>query len=220
MSTRTLPLTDSLYAYLLQYSLREPPLFKELREETAKLPSSACQISPEQGQFMGLLIKLLNAKKAIEIGVYTGYSSLCVAQALPSTGKLIACDISEDWTQLAKHYWKLAQLENKIDFRLAPAADTLEKLLENNEQDSFDFIFIDADKENYSLYYEKSLKLLRKGGIIAIDNVLWDGAVADHSKQDSSTCAIRALNEKVLHDDRVDISLVPIADGLTLALKK
>jgi len=169
---------------------------------------------------MGLLIKLLNAKKAIEIGVYTGYSSLCIAQALPSTGKLIACDISEDWTQLAKHYWKLAQLENKIDLRLAPAADTLDKLLENNEQDSFDFIFIDADKENYSLYYEKSLALLRKGGMIAIDNVLWDGAVADHSKQDNSTCAIRALNEKVFHDKRVDISLVPIADGLTLALKK
>lgn len=221
MSTKTLNITDELYQYLLRYSLRESPIQQTLREATAKLPSAQMQIAPEQGQLMGLLIQLMNAKKTIEIGVFTGYSALTVALALPPDGKIIACDINEEWTAIAKDYWQQAGVANKIELRLAPALETLDQLLHRKDlHESFDFVFIDADKAHYSLYYEKSLKLIRKGGLIAIDNTLWGGDVANPEIKNASTQAIRALNEKILKDERVTMSLVPIGDGLTLVLKR
>ncbi len=219
MSNRTLCVTENIYDYLLSVSLREPLLAKRLREETAIDDNANMQIAPEQGQFMALLIHILGASKALEIGVYTGYSSLWTAMALPDDGKLIACDINHDWTAIARRYWEEAGIAHKIDLRLAPASDTLSGLMESGEGGSFDFIFIDADKRHYSLYYEQCLKLARPGGIIAVDNVLWGGAAADLDIEDEETLAIRAFNNKIHHDSRVEISLVPIADGLTLARK-
>lgn len=178
------------------------------------------QIAPDQGQFMALLIQLIGAKKALEVGVFTGYSSLCIALALPSDGKLIACDISEEYTSIAKRYWKKACVTDRIDLRIAPALETLDQLLADGQANTFDFAFIDADKENYSNYYERALQLVRPGGLIAVDNVLWGGAVADPSVQDESTQAIRAFNQKLQWDERVSLSLVTIADGLTLAMKR
>jgi len=214
MSSHTLNLTPAVYQYLLQLSLRETPVQQALRETTAKLPNAVMQISPEQGQFMGLLIQLMGAKKTLEIGVYTGYSALAVALALPLEGQIIACDVDEAWTDIAKTFWQKAGVENKIELHLAPAIETLDWLLAQPAQhQSFDFAFIDADKAHYSLYYEKSLKLLRKGGLIAIDNTLWDGDVAKPEINDASTQAIRALNEKILHDERVTLSLLPVGDG-------
>jgi caffeoyl-CoA O-methyltransferase len=178
------------------------------------------QIAPEQGQFMALLAQLLGAKKTLEIGVFTGYSSLCVALALPPEGKIVACDVSEEYTATARRYWEVAGVAGKIDLRIAPALQTLDQLLAACEAGTFDFAFIDADKDNYDGYFELSLQLVRTGGLIAIDNVLWGGRVADPQVQDSSTQAIRAFNEKLHRDQRVTLSLVPIADGLTLALKR
>jgi caffeoyl-CoA O-methyltransferase len=203
---------------MVSVSLREPQILRELRDETAQDEHAKMQISPEQGQFMGLLVHLFGAKKTLDIGTYTGYSSLCIAQALPDDGRLVACDISREWTDIARRYWQKAGVEQKIDLRLASALKTLQGLLEGREQD-FDFAFIDADKTNYDGYYEYCLQLVRPGGLIAIDNVLWDGAVADNSINDDDTKAIRALNKKIHADPRVEISLVPIADGLTLARK-
>ncbi len=178
------------------------------------------QIAPEQGQFMALLIQLIGATKTLEIGVFTGYSSLCVALTLPPTGKIVACDVSEEFTAIARRYWQTAGVADKIDLRLAPALETLDQLLASGQAETFDFAFIDADKENYDRYYERSLQLVRPGGLIAIDNVLWSGEVADPQVHDNNTLAIRALNDKLHHDERVTLSLVPIADGLTLALKR
>ncbi len=178
------------------------------------------QIAPEQGQFMALLIQLIGATKTLEIGVFTGYSSLCVALALPPTGKIVACDVSEEYTAIARRYWQKAGVTDKIDLRLAPALETLDQLLASGQAETFDFAFIDADKENYDHYYERSLQLVRPGGLIAIDNVLWFGQVADPQVQDNNTLALRALNDKLHHDERVTLSLVPIGDGLTLALKR
>ncbi|MBZ8179948.1 class I SAM-dependent methyltransferase [Oscillatoria salina] len=220
MSKKTLNLNEQLYDYLLATSLREPEILRQLREETDKLPGSQMQIAPEQGQFMALLVQLLGAKKTLDIGVYTGYSSLSVALALPAEGKVIACDTSEESVAIAQRYWKLAAVADKIDLRLAPALETLETLLAGGEAETFDFVFIDADKANYPNYYEKSLQLIRQGGLIAVDNVLWGGKVADSSIQDRRTQNIRDFNQKLLQDERVVISLVPIADGLTLALKR
>jgi caffeoyl-CoA O-methyltransferase len=220
MSSRTLPLTDRLYDYLLATSLREPPLLAELRAETARLPMAGMQISPEQGQFMAFLVETIGASRTLEVGTFTGYSALCVALALPAGGKVIACDISEEFTAVGRRYWQRAGVADKVDLRLAPALDTLGSLLANGGAGSFDFAFIDADKREYDGYYEAVLKLLRPGGIVAIDNVLWDGAVADPARQDDDTRAIRALNEKVKADSRVSLSLVPIGDGLTLARKR
>jgi caffeoyl-CoA O-methyltransferase len=203
---------------MVSVSLREPQILRELRDETAQDEHAKMKISPEQGQFMGLLVHLIGAKKTLDIGTYTGYSSLCIAQALPDDGRLVACDISREWTDIARRYWQKAGVEQKIDLRLASALKTLQGLLEGREQD-FDFAFIDADKTNYDGYYEYCLQLVRPGGLIAIDNVLWDGAVADNSINDDDTKAIRALNKKIHADPRVEISLVPIADGLTLARK-
>jgi caffeoyl-CoA O-methyltransferase len=177
------------------------------------------QIAPEQGQFMALLVRLTQAKKALEIGVFTGYSSLSIALALPPDGTLTACDVSEEYTAIARRYWQQAGVNDKISLHIAPALDTLEQLLATGQAETFDFVFIDADKQNYLNYYESSLQLVRRGGLIVIDNVLWDGAVADPQNQEPTTLAIRQLNQKLRDDTRIDLSLVPIADGLTLALK-
>ena len=218
MSNKTLCITKELYNYMLSISLREPDVLRELRNETAQDENANMQISPEQGQFMGLLVKLLGAKQTIDLGVYTGYSSLCIGLALPSDGRVIACDINREWTDIARRYWRKAGVEDKIELRLAPAQQTLEDLLEQGV-DIFDFAFIDADKKNYDMYYEYCLQLIRPGGLIAIDNVLWDGAVADAAINDADTVAIRNLNQKIHTDSRVEISLVPIADGLALVRK-
>jgi predicted O-methyltransferase YrrM len=220
MANRTIDLTERLYDYLLKVSVREPPLLAELREETAKLPLAIMQISPEQGQFMALLVELIGARRAIEVGTFTGYSALCVALALPPRGKLIACDISDEFTSVGRPYWARAGVAGKIDLRLGPALETLRGLLAEGAAGSFDFAFIDADKKEYDGYYEAILKLLRPGGLMAIDNVLWGGAVADSRKRDADTVAIRALNKKLRDDERVSLSLLPIGDGLTLARKR
>lgn len=220
MSHKTLNLNSQLYEYLLSVSLREADILKELRHETAKHPMGKMQISPEQGQFMALLIQLMGAKKTLEIGVFTGYSTTVVALALPENGKIVACDKDQEFTDIARKYWQKAGIEGKIDLKIAPALETLQQLIEKGEAETFDFAFIDADKSNYDSYYEKSLILVRKGGIIAIDNVLWSGKVADSTIQDNRTTKIRALNEKIYQDSRVNLSLLPIGDGLTLAMKK
>ena len=216
---KTFALPDHVYRYLLSASLREPGILRKLRDETAKDPMARMQIAPEQGQFMALLVQLMGAKKCIEIGVFTGYSSLCVALALPLDGKIIACDVSRDWTQIARRYWQEASVAQKIDLRLAPALKTLDALLAENQAGTFDFAFIDADKENYLAYYERCLKLLRRGGLITIDNTLWSGRVAEPDNRETDTVALREFNNKLHHDQRIALSLLPIADGLTLALK-
>ncbi len=220
MSDTTLNLTPRLYSYLQSVSLREPEVLRKLREETHQLTVGQMQISPEQGQFLGFLIEILNARKTLEIGVFTGYSALSVALSLPDDGRIIACDINEEWTNIAKRYWQLAGVENKIDLRLGLAVDTQAELLKKGEGNSFDFIFIDADKQNYKNYYEGAIELLRPGGVVAIDNVLWKGKVADPEIQDPSTVMIRELNSQLLKDSRISLSLLPIGDGLTLARKK
>ena len=220
MSNKTLFLTEKIYGYLRSLSLREAEILSRLREETARLPMSQMQISPEQGQFMALLIKLINASRTIEIGVFTGYSSLCVALALPASGKLVACDINSEWTAVARRYWKEAGVEGKVDLHLAPAIETLDRLLASGQAGTFDFVFIDADKEKYDGYYERALSLMRPGGLMAIDNVFWSGRVADPRVEDRGTECIRRLNEKVHRDRRVEMSMIPIGDGLTLVMKK
>lgn len=220
MLKKTMGLDESLYNYFLSVSLREADILQQLREETAHLPNAIMQIAPEQGQFMALLIKLLGATKTLEVGVFTGYSSLCVALALPTDGKIIACDVSEEYTTMARRYWQAAGVADKIDLRIAPALDTLDQLLAEGQAETFDFAFIDADKGNYNQYYERALQLVRTGGLIAIDNVLWSGRVADSQNKESSTQKLRQLNEKLHKDQRITLSMVPIADGLTLACKR
>lgn len=220
MSNKTLNLTDNLYQYLLDTSLRENSCQKKLREYTESIEFSQMQISPEQGQFMGLLVKMLNVKKAIEVGVFTGYSSLCIAQALAHDGELIACDISKQWTDIARQYWLEAGVDKKITLHLSPAKITLQSLIDKGLGGSIDFAFIDADKENYDQYFELCLELLRPGGCIIIDNTLWDGAVADASINDKDTLAIRKLNKKLHFDERIELSMLPVSDGLTLCLKR
>ncbi len=220
MTRETITVDAQLYDYILDVSLREPPLLEQLREETARLPASDCQISPEQGQFMAFLVKLIGAQRTLEIGVFTGYSALWVAQALPEKGQIVACDISEAWTAVARRYWKEAGVDDKIDLHLAPAAETLDRLIEEGQGGSFDFAFIDADKAGYDTYYEQCLTLLRPGGLIALDNVLRDGRVIHESPPSEGTLAIQRLNRKLHTDPRIDLSLVPIADGLTLVRKR
>jgi predicted O-methyltransferase YrrM len=219
MARRTIPLTDALYDYMLDVSLREPDVLRRLREETAHHAMAECQIAPEQGQFMALLVKLVGAKRTLEVGVFTGYSAAWVALALPPDGQVIACDVSEAWTAVARRYWQEAGIADRIDLHLAPAVETLEKLVEAGQGDSFDFAFIDADKPNYDAYYEYCLKLVRPGGLIAFDNMLRHGRVLAETR-DGGTRAVQALNAKLHTDARVDISLVPIADGLTLARRR
>lgn len=220
MASRTLDLDDRLYAYLQEVSLREPPILTRLREKTAAMPLSIMQISPEQGQFMALLIELIGARKCLEVGTFTGYSALAVALALPDDGKIVACDISDEFTSVGRPFWQEAGVADKIDLRLGPAVETLDALLADGQAGSFDFAFIDADKSNYGAYYDRALELVRSGGLLAIDNVLWGGSVADPSVDDADTAAIRAINLKVRDDDRVSVSLVPIGDGVMLARKR
>ncbi|MGH8162237.1 MAG: O-methyltransferase [Gammaproteobacteria bacterium] len=220
MSTRTLTMTDSLYDYLLTETLRERPLLARLRDATAKLSNASMQISPEQGQFMALLVKLIGARRCLEIGTFTGYSSTVVALALPEDGRLTCLDVSEEYTRHARAAWREAEVEEKIELKLAPARDSLAKMLAAGEAGSFDFAFIDADKENYPHYYEAALELLHPGGLIAVDNTLWGGDVADPANTEPDTVAIRELNRKVRGDDRVDMSLLPVGDGLLLVRKR
>ncbi|MFZ4663654.1 MAG: class I SAM-dependent methyltransferase [Caldilineaceae bacterium] len=221
MSSRTLQVTETIHDYLLSVSLREPAILTKLREETAKLEAAGMQISPEQGQFMRLLVKMLGAKRTLEIGVFTGYSALSVALVLPDDGQIVACDVSEEWTAMARRYWHAAGIAHKIDLYLAPATETLAALVGNEaNHGTFDFAFIDADKANYATYYDHAFKLIRRGGVIAIDNVLWGGSLVDESKQDEDSNALRALNQQLHKDDRIDLSMVPIGDGLTLARKR
>lgn len=220
MSNRTIAVDDRLYDYLLRVSLREPPILKRLREETAKHPRHTLQISPEQGQFMRLLVHLLGARRCLEVGVFTGYSSLSVALALPDDGRLTACDVSAEYTAVAWRYWREAGIESKMDLRLAPALETLDDLLKNGAQASYDFAFIDADKGNYLNYYERILQLMRAGGVIAVDNVLWSGAVIDKKDTSGDTVAIRKFNEALQADQRIELCMLPIGDGLTLARKQ
>ncbi len=219
MSNRTLEMTDTVYDYLLAVSLREDPVLARLREETLAHPMANMQISPEQGQFMALLARLAGAVQCIEVGVFTGYSSLCLARALPEEGRILACDVSEEYTTVARRYWAEAGVADRIELRLAPALETLDGLLAETGPGTFDFGFIDADKENYLGYYERLLRLIRPGGLIAVDNTLWSGRLAEPPSEDDSadTRALRAFNAALHEDDRIDLSLVPIGDGLTLA---
>jgi len=220
MSNKSLSMSEPLYAYLREISLREAEPLARLRDETSHLPLSAMQISPEQGQFMQLLVKALGIRHAIEIGVFTGYSSLCVALAMPEDGRIVACDINESWTGIARRYWKEAGVDHKIELRIAPALETLDTLIGNDLEGRFDFAFIDADKTGYKDYYERALTLIRPGGLIAVDNTLWNGNVVDPDNQSDDTRAIREFNQFIHTDARVDVSMLPIGDGLTLALKR
>ena len=220
MSNRTIVLNDALYEYLLSVSLREPDVLCRLREETAKMPQHNMQISPEQGQFIALLVELTGARKCLEVGTFTGYSTLSVALALPEDGQIVACDISEEFTSRAKPYWQEAGMAGKIELRLGPALETLDALIADGESGAFDFAFIDADKVNYQGYFQRALDLIRRGGLILVDNVLWSGAVVDPARDDEDTEAIRAFNQARAGDPRISLSLVPIGDGLTLARKR
>lgn len=220
MSSYTLQLTDQVYEYLLKNTFPESDVAKALREDThANLTMAVMQISQEQGAFMKFLVRVIGAQKVIEVGTFTGYSALCVAEALPESGKLVACDISESWTAMARKYWAKAGLSEKIDLHLRPAVETLDELIAHRNTETFDFCFIDADKNNYDAYYERCLKLLRTGGIIGIDNVLWGGRTADSSVNDPDTAALRNLNSKIRTDARVESTMLPIGDGLTLVRK-
>lgn len=221
MSNDFLVLSDLLYKWLEANSLREPAVLRRLREETAATnPLAIMAISPVQGQFLMLLLKLMRAVRTIEVGVFTGYSSLCTALALPENGQIMACDVSAEWTSVARRYWAEAGVADKISLRLAPATETLDALLAEGQAGTFDFAFIDADKANYDAYYERALKLVRPGGLLVFDNMLWYGKVADESVQDADTVALRALSAKLQKDERVFVSLIPVGDGITLALKQ
>ena len=220
MSARTLTMTDPLYDYLLSVNRPLPDLFARLRAETLQLPMAMMQISVEQGRFMELVTQLIQAKKVLEVGVFTGYSALVVAQALPEEGTLIACDVSEEWTSIGRRYWQEAGVAHKIDLRIAPALQTLDGLLADGHVGTFDFAFIDADKSNYQKYYEEILDRTRPGGLILIDNVIWSGEVLNPANQTADTRAIRELNDFLASDQRVDVLMLPIADGLTICYKK
>ena len=220
MSNRTLQLTEEIYQYVIDHSLRENDTLRKLRMITQQHELARMQIAPEQGQFMALMVELIEARRIIEIGTFTGYSALAMAQALPQDGKILCCDISQEWTDIGKPFWDEAGVSSKIELKIAPALETLDFLLANGESGKFDMAFIDADKTNYLNYYEKCLRLLRSGGVMIFDNTLWNGSVADETVQDEDTVAIRALNDRLHHDDRISLSLVPIGDGLTLARKR
>jgi predicted O-methyltransferase YrrM len=220
MTQRSLNLDDGLYQYLLDVSLRETPLLARLREETRVLPEARWQVAPEQGQFLALLVTLVGARKLLEIGSYTGYSALCMATAMPADGQLTCCDLPGDYNEVARRYWREAGLETRIDLRLAPALETLGHLERGGAIESFDLIFIDADKANYPAYLEHALVLTRPGGLILFDNTLWSGRVLQQAPDSADTRAIQALNRKLKHDQRLDLSLLPLGDGLTLCRKR
>jgi predicted O-methyltransferase YrrM len=218
--SRHLPLDDRLYDYIVGHSLRDHPALAALREATAGMKWGGMQIGPDQGQFMQLLVKLIGARNCIEVGVFTGYSSLVVALALPPGGRIVACDVNEEWTAIARKHWKMAGVEDRIDLRIAPATQTLDQLLAGGGAGKYDFAFIDADKPNYLEYFERCLKLLRVGGLMAFDNTLWSGDVIKPEKTDENTVAIRALNDALHRDERIDVALLPVGDGVTLARKR
>lgn len=220
MTNRTLNLDDRLYQYLLDVSLRETPLLKRLREETAQLATARWQIAPEQGQFMALLVQLSGARRIIEVGTFTGYSAICMAQAMPADGRLICCDIPGDYNATAERYWREAGLDGRIEQRLAPALETLAALQSEGQGACFDLIFIDADKANYPAYLEHALRLTRQGGLILFDNTLWSGRVLENNPDSADTRAIQALNRALQRDPRIDLSLLPLGDGLTLCRKR
>jgi predicted O-methyltransferase YrrM len=218
--SRYFPFDERTYEYLLNTSIREPEVARRLRAETQQMKNAQMQIGPDQGQFMQLLVQLLGASKTLEVGVFTGYSALWVALGLPQDGRVVACDMSEEYTAVGRRYWKEARVDQKIDLRLGPALVTLDALLKEDQAGTFDFAFIDADKTNYQNYYERALQLLRAGGLIAIDNTLWSGRVANPQENDEDTVAIRKLNQKLHHDERVTLSMLTVGDGLTLAMKR
>lgn len=220
MTTRTLNLDDALYQYLLDVSLRDSPLKARLRAETAVLPMARWQIAPEQGQFLALLVKLTGARRVLEIGTFTGYSALCMAEALPEDGHLLCCDLPGDYNEIARAYWREAGIESRIELRLGPALSTLESLLAGGQDGSFDLIFIDADKARYSTYFEYALNLLRVGGLAVFDNVLWSGRVLEPQPESADTRAIQQLNQALKEDLRVDYSLLPLGDGMSLCRKR
>ena len=220
MTARTLNLDDDLYQYLLDVSLRETPLLKRLRDETQALPMARWQVAPEQGQFLALLVKLTGARRLLEVGTFTGYSALCMAAALPADGSLICCDIPGNYNAIARRYWQEAGLAERIDLRLAPALDTLTELGRQGQGGQYDLVFIDADKANYPAYLEHALGLLRAGGLVVFDNTLWSGRVLEANPESADTRAIQALNRALKEDARVDLSLLPIGDGLTLCRKR
>ena len=219
MSNRTLPLDDHLLDYVIAHSVREHPAQAALREATRRHPHASMQISPEQGQFMSLLVRLIGARRTIEVGVFTGYSALTIALALPDDGYVLACDISDEYTRVGRPFWERAGVAHKIDLQLAPAVQTLDARLAAGEAGSYDFAFIDADKSSYDAYYERCLQLVRSGGLIVLDNTLWSGQVA-RASTDADTIALQALNAKLHRDERIDLSLLPIEDGVTLARKR
>lgn len=220
MTRRTIELDDRLYDYLLSVSLREPGVLERLREETAAHPKAEMQISPEQGQFMALLIRLIDARRTLELGVFTGYSALSTALALPFDGEVVACEIDPEYAAIARGWWEEAGVDLKIDLRLGPALETLDGMLEAGEADAFDFAFVDADKESYLDYYERCLELVRPGGLLVFDNTLRRGTVADPKVTDEPTESVRAFNLKLHRDERIDLSLLPVSDGLTLARRR
>jgi predicted O-methyltransferase YrrM len=220
MSNKTIGLSKSVRDYILNVTVNENDSLKSLREETSKLEMGMMQISPEQGQFLSLLVNVMQAKRILEVGVFTGYSSICFAKELPSDGLLVACDTSEEWTNMAKKYWSQLNLSSKIQLQLAPAEQTLNNLISEGNNNSFDMAFIDADKPNYITYYNLCLELIKPGGVILVDNTLWGGSVANNEDTSESTVALRQLNELIAHDDRVRSSLLTIGDGLTIVYKK
>ena len=220
MASRTPFIPEKLSRYILEHSVREPAILAKLRAATRPLPYAGMQIGADQGQFMALLVQMIGARNCLEIGTFTGYSALAVALALPEHGRVLCCDVSAEWTAIARRFWQKAGVAHKIDLRLAPALETLDALLANDAAGQYDFAFIDADKGSYAKYYERCLKLLRRGGVIAVDNTLWSGAVADARKNDADTKALRAFNDKLHRDRRVALSLLSVGDGLTLALKR
>ncbi len=219
MSKRSL-MPDAVEQYVFQLMKTDSGVEQRLREETARLPQGGMQIGPDQAAFMAMLVRLSGARRALEIGAFTGYSAMAVASALPKDGRLICCDTSEGWTGIARRYWKEAGLDEKIQLRLGPALETLDALLKEGEANSFDFAFIDADKPNYDAYYERCLQLVRSGGLILLDNILWQGKVADSETKDEQAQVLRPLNEKIRNDKRVDASLLTIGDGVMMVRKR
>ena len=217
MANRTIGISDELAAYVLEVGAREPDVLARLREETAAIPQHGMQIAPEEGAFLAMLVELTGARRCIEVGTFTGYSSTAIALALPEDGRLVCCDVSEEWTSTARRYWEDAGVADRVDLRIAPAADTLDALLASGEEEPYDFAFVDADKSGYDGYYERLLRLVRPGGLIAFDNTLWSGAVLDRDTDDADTRALQTLNAKLAGDERVSICLLPLADGVTLA---
>ena len=218
MANKTMGLSDDLEAYVREVGAREPDVLARLREETAAIPQHGMQIAPEEGAFLAMLVELTGARRCLEVGTFTGYSS--VALALPVDGRLVCCDVSEEWTAMARRYWDSAGVAAKITLHVAPAAETLDRLLADGEEDSYDFAFVDADKTGYDTYYERLLRLVRPGGLIAIDNTLWSGRVIDASDADEDTVALRTLNLKLARDERVSLCMLPLADGVTLARRR